>query len=78
MLNSNIILGEILNPQIYTGITERDFHLYNLDKDRMPNYVHIEPDSILLKEKTLNFQTQKNINMNMTIMMKNIKFMNGE
>ena len=45
MLNSNVILGEILNPQIYTGITERDFHLYNLDKDRMPNYVHIEPDS---------------------------------
>ena len=44
MSNSNIVLGEILNPQKYTGITERDFHLYNKDKDNSPDYVHIEPD----------------------------------
>ena len=44
MSNSSIVLGEILNPQKYTGITERDFHLYNKDKDNSPDYVHIEPD----------------------------------
>ena len=44
MSNSNIILGEILNPQNYTGIIERDFHLYNKDKGNTPDYVHIEPD----------------------------------
>ena len=41
---SDIILGEILNPEKYTGITERDFHLYDKNKDNLPNYVHIEPD----------------------------------
>ena len=41
---SEIILGEILNPEKYTGIIERDFHLYDKNKDNNPNYVHIEPD----------------------------------
>ena len=40
-----ILLGEILNPQKYTGITERDFHLYETKKGYKPNYVHIEPDA---------------------------------
>ena len=40
-----IILGEILNPQKYTGIIERDFHLYEEKKGNEPNYVHIEPDT---------------------------------
>ena len=40
-----IKLGEILNPQKYTGIIERDFHLYNIKKGNDPNYVHIEPDA---------------------------------
>ena len=45
MENSTIILGEILNPQNYSGIIERDFHLYNKDENNNPDYVHIEPDS---------------------------------
>ena len=45
MENSNIILGEILNPQKYSGIVERDFHLYNKNENNNPDYVHIEPDS---------------------------------
>ena len=39
-----IKLGEILNPQKYTGIIERDFHLYDIKEGNEPNYVHIEPD----------------------------------
>ena len=42
---SEIVLGEILNPEKYTGITERDFHLYDKNKDNNPNYVHIEPNA---------------------------------
>ena len=42
---SEINLGEILNPQKYTGIIERDFHLYDIKNEKTPNYVHIEPDS---------------------------------
>ena len=42
---SDIKLGEILNPQKYTGIIERDFHLYDIKKENTPNYVHIEPDA---------------------------------
>lgn len=42
---SEIILGEILNPQKCTGIIERDFHLYNKEKGNEPEYVHIEPDA---------------------------------
>ena len=43
--NPDIKLGEILNPQKYTGIIERDFHLYNIKDSNNPNYVHIEPDT---------------------------------
>ena len=43
---NNIILGEILNPQVYTGIVERDYHLYEQKTyKKEPNYVHIEVDS---------------------------------
>ena len=42
---SEIVLGEILNPEKYTGIVERDFHLYDKNKDNNPNYVHIEPNA---------------------------------
>ena len=42
---SDIKLGEILNPQKYTGIIERDFHLYDIKKGNTPNYVHIEPNA---------------------------------
>ena len=41
---SDIILKEILNPEIYTGIVERDFHLYVKSKQDH-QYIHVEPDS---------------------------------
>ena len=41
---SDIILKEILNPEIYTGIVERDFHLY-INSKKTQIYVHIESDS---------------------------------
>ena len=44
MSNPIITLGEILNPEKYTGIVERDFHLYNKNRKDEPDYVHIEPD----------------------------------
>ena len=43
--NPEIKLGEILNPQKYTGIIERDFHLYDIKDSNNPNYVHLEPDN---------------------------------
>ena len=44
-VNTNdIILKEILNPEIYTGIIERDFHLY-VNSKKTQIYVHIESDS---------------------------------
>ena len=41
---NDIILKEILNPEIYTGIVERDFHLY-VNSKKTQIYVHIESDS---------------------------------
>ena len=41
---NDIILKEILNPEIYTGIIERDFHLY-VKSNNTQIYIHIEPDS---------------------------------
>ena len=43
MTEPKIILAEILNPEVYTGITERDFHLHS---NKKPFYVHIETDSV--------------------------------
>ena len=44
VINTNdIILKEILNPEIYTGIIERDFHLFVKSKNAQV-YIHIEPD----------------------------------
>lgn len=44
VLEQQIELGEILNPEIYTGIIERDFHLYIYKPKKQPEYVHIEAD----------------------------------
>ena len=41
---NDIILKEILNPEVYTGIVERDFHLYIKSKNTQI-YVHLESDS---------------------------------
>jgi hypothetical protein len=41
---NDIILKEILNPEIYTGIIERDFHLY-IKSTNSQKYIHIEPDT---------------------------------
>ena len=46
VLEQQIELGEILNPQVYTGITERDFHLYIFTPKKQPEYVHIEEDEL--------------------------------
>ena len=46
VMENMIVLGEILNPQIYTGIVERDFHLYSYTNfGKQPDYVHLEADS---------------------------------
>ena len=42
VLEQEIELNEILNPEIYTGIIERDFHLYVYKPKKQPEYVHIE------------------------------------
>lgn len=42
VLEQEIELKEILNPEIYTGIVERDFHLYIFKPKIQPEYVHIE------------------------------------
>ena len=44
VMEQQIELGEILNPQIYTGLIERDFHLYIFKPKKQPEYVHIEAD----------------------------------
>ena len=49
MSKNKIILGEILNPEVYAGIVERDFHLYVLKSihpsRKTPESVYIEPES---------------------------------
>ena len=45
MSETKIELVEILNPEVYTGIIERDFHLYSFKPNKNPEYVHIEPES---------------------------------
>lgn len=46
VMENVIVLVEILNPQVYTGIVERDFHLYSyFDYNKNPEYVHLEADS---------------------------------
>lgn len=42
VLEREIELNEILNPEIYTGIIERDFHLYVFKPNKQPEYIHIE------------------------------------
>ena len=42
VLEQEIELNEILNPETYTGIIERDFHLYVFNPKKQPEYVHIE------------------------------------
>lgn len=44
VLEHDIELNEILNPEINTGIIERDFHLYVYKPKKQPEYVHIEED----------------------------------
>ena len=46
VMEQQIELAEILNPQVYTGITERDFHLYIFKPQKQPEYVHVEEDEI--------------------------------
>ena len=41
VLDKEIELYEILNPEVYTGIIERDFHLYVYKPKKQPEYVHI-------------------------------------
>ena len=41
ILDQEIELNEILNPEIYTGIIERDFHLFVFKPKKQPEYVHI-------------------------------------
>ena len=40
-LQQEIELSEILNPEVYTGIIERDFHLFVFKPKKQPEYVHI-------------------------------------
>ena len=42
VLERQIDLAEILNPEVYTGVRERDFHLYVYKPKKQPEYVHIE------------------------------------
>ena len=41
-LKQEIELNEILNPEVYTGVIERDFHLFVFKPNKQPEYVHIE------------------------------------
>jgi len=45
MTENKIVLAEILNPEVYTGVIERDFHLYSVSYRKDPKYVHIEAES---------------------------------
>ena len=47
MTEKKIVLAEILNPEVYTGVIERDFHLYSSSSSyrKKPKYVHIESES---------------------------------
>ena len=47
MTEKKIVLAEILNPEVYTGVIERDFHLYSSSSSyrKNPKYVHIESES---------------------------------
>ena len=47
MTEKKIVLAEILNPEVYTGVIERDFHLYSSSSSyrKDPKYVHIESES---------------------------------
>ena len=46
VIDQQIELSEILNPQVYTGITERDFHLFLYKPQKQPEYVHVEANEI--------------------------------